>query len=59
MKELNKNELIDLVGGHVPTAFFMDNDVIKANVAGTKAVVPLYVELLKTFGYEIMKFMFL
>ena len=31
MKQLTKNELISINGGNVPTAFYMDKDVIKAN----------------------------
>lgn len=31
MEELNRNEQISINGGNVPTGFYMDNDVIKAN----------------------------
>jgi hypothetical protein len=31
MKDLNYEELISIDGGNVPAAFYMDNDVIKAN----------------------------
>lgn len=31
MRELNKNELFSINGGTVPTSFYMDGDVMKAN----------------------------
>jgi hypothetical protein len=31
MKSLNEEELIVISGGHVPTGYYMDNDVIRAN----------------------------
>lgn len=31
MKELSKDELFSINGGNVPIAFYMDDDVIKAN----------------------------
>jgi hypothetical protein len=31
MKELTKKEQISINGGQVPAAFYMDDDVIKAN----------------------------
>jgi len=31
MKNLSNNELISINGGNVPIAFYMDDDVIKAN----------------------------
>jgi hypothetical protein len=31
MKNLNKDELMTLNGGHVPSGYYMDNDVIRAN----------------------------
>jgi len=31
MKNLSKDELVIINGGQVPTAYYMDNDVIKTN----------------------------
>ena len=31
MKNLSKVELMSINGGHVPAAYYMDNDVIRAN----------------------------
>jgi hypothetical protein len=31
MKDLSKDELMAINGGQVPSAYYMDNDVIRAN----------------------------
>jgi bacteriocin-like protein len=31
MKNLSKDDLMSINGGHVPTAYYMDRDVIRAN----------------------------
>jgi hypothetical protein len=38
MNDLTKNQLILIDGGNVPTAYYMDSDVIKANARAADAV---------------------
>lgn len=38
MTDLTKNELILVSGGNVPTSYYMDSDVIKANGQVIEAV---------------------
>ena len=37
MNDLTKNQLIFIDGGNVPTAYYMDSDVIKANARAADA----------------------
>ncbi len=39
MNDLTKNQLILIDGGNVPTAYYMDSDVIKANAKAVDAFV--------------------
>jgi len=39
MNELTKNQLILIDGGNVPTGYYMDSDVIKANAKVADAVI--------------------
>lgn len=56
MKELEKNELMEVDGGNVPTAFYMDSDVINANAEVAGAVAPVYGKLLEFFWTDLVRY---
>jgi hypothetical protein len=55
MKNLNYDELREINGGNVPTAYYMDSDVIQANWNGFKPWLSIVGRTLVGLGKEIIR----
>jgi hypothetical protein len=55
MKNLDEDEMKTFNGGNVPTAYYMDNDVMKANWNGFKPWLEIVGKTIIGLGKEILK----
>jgi len=55
MKNLNEEELRTINGGNVPTAYYMDDDVINVNGQLMKQWGTIIINTVKPFWKEIIK----
>lgn len=59
MKNLNENEMKDINGGNVPTAFYMDSDVINVVGPQTRDFTLIVLKTVAGLGKELLKAIFL